>query len=125
VSAKFDNKIPQVIRVIDKDASALVRKTALGVEASIKQEMTAPKHGRTYRRRGRTHTASARGEAPAVESGALVNSIATAMDGDYAAEVGTPQEYGPNLETTLDRPAFKHAAKKAEKIFERNVKRLR
>jgi hypothetical protein len=110
---------------MDKDASALVKKTALEIEASIKQDMTAPKHGRSYRRRGRGHTASARGEAPGVDTGAEVNSIETVMDGDFAAEVGTPQEYAPILEETMDRPAFEHAAKKAEKIFERNVRRLR
>jgi hypothetical protein len=123
LKAVFENHFPQVGKTIDRDASALVKKTALELEAVIKQEMTAPKHGRTYRRRGRSHTAAARGEAPGVDTGGLVNSIETVMDGDFAAEVGTPKEYAPILEK--DHPAFADAGKKAEKIFERNVRRLR
>lgn len=37
--------------------------------------MVAPKSGRTYKRGGKTHTASAPGEAPAVDTGLMVQNI--------------------------------------------------
>lgn len=123
---------------VERAASELVRKTALEIEASVKADMASEKHGRTYThgvtrdtsgryvKRGTTkaHVASAPGEAPAVDTGLLVNSVQTSLDGRYAAEVGSPQETAPILETTLDRPAFKRAGEKAKNTFRRNAERL-
>lgn len=105
---------------VERAASELVRKTALSIEADIKADMASEKHGRVYG----DHVASARGEAPAIDKGVLVNSVQTALDGAYAAEVGSPQETAPILETTLDRPAFKRAGQKAKNTFRRNAERL-
>lgn len=125
----FVNLFAQAERTIADDASALVRSTALVIEGSIKQDMTAQKHGRTYKRGGRPHVASAPGEAPAVDTGSEVNSITTEMDGRFAAEVGTPNEVAPLLEQGTSeiapRPAWEKAGKKAENEFERRAKRLR
>jgi hypothetical protein len=98
-----------------------VRRTALDIEAAIKRDMASEKHGRTYGE----HVASARGEAPAIDTGVLVNSVQTSMDGAYAAEVGSPQETAPILETTLDRPAWRRAGEGAGNIFRRNAGRMR
>jgi hypothetical protein len=92
----------------------VVSETAFEVEADIKERMRAPKTGRTYRRgvltrksskatrslglRERTskggarlaivgsklHRASAPGEAPAVDHGALINSVRAVPDGLHA-----------------------------------------
>ncbi|MCA1615049.1 MAG: hypothetical protein LC795_15635 [Acidobacteria bacterium] len=105
---------------VDRAALQLVRRTALSIEADIKRDMASEKHGRVYG----DHVASAPGEAPAIDTGVLVNSVQTSLDGAYAAEVGSPQETAPILETTLDRPAFARAGKRAKNTFRRNAERL-
>lgn len=121
MAVEFTNRFGAALGALDRAASTLVRKTALEIEADIKRDMASEKHGRTYG----AHVASARGEAPAIDSGALVNSVQTALDGAYAAEVGTPQEYAPILETTLERPAFARAGAKAKGTFRRNAERMK
>jgi hypothetical protein len=63
------------------------------------------------RARGKPHQASAPGEAPASDSGALASSMS--MDirlGGMAAEIGTGRDYGLFLEEGMDRPFLKPAA---------------
>lgn len=45
------------------------------LEGIVKQSMNEAHHGRTYRRGGRIHQASAPGEPPAIDFGYLINSI--------------------------------------------------
>lgn len=101
----------------------LVAKTAFDYEREVKEQMRAPKHGRTYRRgritkaaskklptglRGfqtakgnrravvgyKLHRASAPGEAPAVDQGILINSIRTKVEGTRAVlRVGARYAY--------------------------------
>jgi phage gpG-like protein len=139
MAVSFDNRFQAAAAEMASAESQLVRRTALEIEADIKTDMAAAKHGRTYGRtvrrdaqgryvkRGTTamHVASAAGEAPAVETGALANSITTEMDGALAAEVGTPMEYAPVLEGELNRPAFGRAGRKAGNIIQRRAERLR
>lgn len=120
MAVQFDDRWKAARLRVERAASELVRKTALEIEGSVKADMASPKHGRTYG----DHVASAKGEAPAVDTGVLVNSVQTTLDGKYAAEVGSPQETAPILETTLDRPAFKRAGEKAKNTFRRNAERL-
>lgn len=66
---------------------------------AIRSIQTGPKTGRIYRRRGIEHQASAPGEAPASDTGRLVNSITTNYEPDKLS--GTIQfgtEYAPYLE---------------------------
>jgi hypothetical protein len=139
MAVQFDNNFRAARSRVDRAASELVRKTALSIEADIKRDMASEKHGRLYSRsvtrdsqgryvkRGTSldHVASARGEAPAIDTGVLVNSVQTRMDGAYAAEVGSPQETAPILETTLERPAFRRAGERAKNTFRRNAERLK
>ena len=64
----------------------------------IKVSMGAEKHGRRYGR----HVASTKGEAPAIDMGALVNSIHTVLEEatptTAKVQVFTNAEYGPALE---------------------------
>jgi hypothetical protein len=64
----------------------------------MKMSMTGPKTGRTYKRRGRSHTASAPGESPAVDTGFLINSIQTTIKSDTQAEIVIAAEYAEALE---------------------------
>ena len=95
-----------------------VMKLALELEADIKSQMAEGKSGRIYERGGSTHQASAPGEAPAIDTGAYVNSIQTTETKD-GAEVGTNMEYGPFLEfgtsRIAKRPHFTPAAERIER----------
>lgn len=56
-------------------ASVVIRQTIYDLEATIKELMAEPKSGRLYQRGTRVHQASAPGEAPAIDSGTLVNAM--------------------------------------------------
>jgi hypothetical protein len=139
---------PQALR---SALAKIVRETAFEVEADIKERMRSPKSGRTYRRgvltrkatkgtrslglRERTtksgarlaivgsriHRASAPGEAPAVDTGQLINSISTQVD-DLHASVSTPLQKAIWLEEgtrkIAPRPSFEPAATDAREKFE-------
>lgn len=64
---------------------------------AIKAIQRGAKTGRTYKRRGVTHQASAPGEAPATDTGRLASSVKRVDDGPVVA-VGTAVEYGAFLE---------------------------
>lgn len=89
VQFKGDNK---------KEIGRFIRSIAFGVEAEMKILMTGPKSGREYPRRGRIHVASAPGEAPAVDTGFLINSIQTTIKSDSEAEIVIGAEYAEALE---------------------------
>ncbi len=66
-------------------------------EGFVKTSMNTTKHGRTYRRGGKSHTASAPGEAPAIDYGLLINSIGVEREGNDAV-IFTSAAAGPHLE---------------------------
>lgn len=128
-NVQFDDHTATAVSTIERDASLLVRDTAHAVEGDIKSAMAAPHHGAQYG----AHTASAAGEAPAIDTGALVNSVEVANDdtgdGMFASETGSSMEYASLLEegTThiAPRPAFGNAGERAVNTFQRNAQRIR
>ncbi len=85
VTRVVENRLPQLTARMQTMASRAVRKTLFDIEATIKTSMEGPKSGLLYPRPGGTwHQASAPGEAPAIDLGALHNSIQTAMDSPLA-----------------------------------------
>lgn len=107
---------------VHRQLGQVVHATAVQVEAHAKIAIqTGPKTGRVYEqgetevsfttktgnavsftaRKGQAsklHQASAPGEAPATDTGNLVNSVQTRRTGDLAAEVSASAEYGAALE---------------------------
>lgn len=73
------------------------------VETHAKVSMAGSKHGRTYTRGNREHTASAPGEAPAIDIGNLVSSIQVLEATPIHAVVGTAAEYAEHLEFGTSR----------------------
>ena len=116
VRTKF-NRIPVITAEIRPTVSQVVRKTAHDIEADVKAEMRDEKHGRTYG----THQASAPGEAPAVDTGLLINSIQVEEVTDLTSSVGTPVEYAATLEfgssRIAPRPIWVRTVEKAGKPF--------
>lgn len=119
------DRLPQISAQLHAEASREVRTTAFEVEADIKNAMMGAKSGRIYG----SHQASAPGEAPAVDTGNLVNSIVTeAKPGSLTATVSTAVEYAPHLEfgtvNMQPRPAWVPAAERARPRFRDRMNRM-
>jgi len=122
MSMRLDwSRFGDIARRLPVEAGALVRTTAYNIEKRSKSSMRQAKHGRAYERgftkSGRArkaHRASAPGEAPAIDTGALVNSIHTEFLTATSAVVYTNQEYAQALEygskRMAARPFFTPAA---------------
>jgi hypothetical protein len=89
----------------DKEIRSFISMIMFGIEAAMKLSMTEPKHGPEYRRGGGTHTASAPGEAPAVDMSFLITTIDTRIISDTEAEIIIPAEYAEALEFGTSRMA--------------------
>lgn len=124
-----------------KAAGEAVLKTALDVDREIKRRIqTGPKSGRLYvRKSGRnrgTHRASAPGQAPATDTGALVQSIRFRREG-LLTSVVFPQGPGARYARRLEfggrdrrgvyiapRPAWRPAVKKMTPKFQARLEAL-
>jgi hypothetical protein len=131
--------------VLQSSLERIVAQTATDYERKVKEKMTAPKSGRTYRRgaitraassnlpkglRTRTtekgnvraivgyrlHRASAPGEAPAVDEGTLINSIVVKPDG-LRATITVGAAHGEILEYKKDRPVFEPTLEEMREPF--------
>lgn len=97
----------------------------------IVSRITAPKSGRAYRRRrgGRTvmHIASAPGEAPASDTGALLGSIQLDLSNPLHAVISIGAEYAELLEKGTRRMAARPYVEVSveEVVDELNGKRVR
>lgn len=103
-----------------------VYRTGLELQGDIKQRIQrGPKTGRVYRRGNITHQASAPGQAPATDTGRLVNSIYLDDEGfgrgRAEISVGSLLAYAAYLEygtrTMAERPAWTPAAHEAQRRF--------
>jgi HK97 gp10 family phage protein len=120
------NKLPDMKRATRKEVGKEVRKTTLLVEGGAKTKiMTGPKSGRQYKRGKKFHQASAPGEAPATDTGNLVNSIQSDFEGDLKGMVNVHAEYAEVLEygsVRMDRrPYLTPATEEQRDDFEKNV----
>lgn len=125
---KETNNLRAARTALRRRAEALVAQTAFAVEAEIKVSMAAAKSGKPYTRRGTTHQASAPGEAPAIDTGNLANSIQVDLHG-LSAVIGTNAEYAEALEfgtvRMAPRPFLAPAMAKARPHFKAGLKQLR
>lgn len=125
------NRLPEIARVFPFAVGAVVRETAEEVANTAKMKMAEPKTGRVYVKKNNLgHQASAPGEAPAIDTGALVNSIKVEMVAVTKAEVSASGEQAAPLEFgTADghiaaRPFFRPAARQAAKKFIERLKAI-
>lgn len=88
-------------RIVKATMRGVVRATESVKAEAVSLILDTPKSGRTYVRRGVSHQASAPGEAPASDTGRLVNSIRTEYDTAAltgrvvaSARYAAPLEYG-------------------------------
>ena len=123
MSATLNSHIPEIIARIRAGASRVARKTASSIAADVKTSMGGSKHGRQYKRRGKTHTASAPGEAPAIETtaGGYAQTVHSAKVDEQTYAAGTSDPRGPALELgggrIAARPHFGPAFERAAETF--------
>jgi len=119
-----DNRIPELKVKFPNLVQAIIDKTAMDVQRFAIELMQMPKSGRTYKRGSKSHQASAPGEAPAIDTGNLANSIqvkhpkkllATVGPGDV--EYAVPLEFGSENGKLMARPFMGPAAEKARPNF--------
>lgn len=106
----------------------LVQRTAVRVQSdAVRSIQRGPKTGRVYKRGSKTHRASAPGQPPATDTGALASSVAR-VDGRLEAAVGTGLEYGKHLEfgteTIEARPWLIPALERSRGYFSDGVRKL-
>jgi hypothetical protein len=123
------NHFPQIAANLRPRAGLIVRKTAQDIRSDITEQMQGPKSGRVYARSGgKSHQASAPGEAPAVDFGALVGSVQVEQTSMLNANVYSNMEYAPLLEFgtmhMAARPAWIPAAERAFPPFVEAFKQL-
>ena len=120
------NDIPKITARMAPYTRLVVMETISVIERESKESMSGPKHGREYpQKNGKMHQASAPGEAPAIDTSLLVNSIQSKMAGLLTGIVFTNTEYAPPLEFgsvhMAARPFFLPAAKGAWPEFKRKM----
>lgn len=101
----FDH-MPALDRQARRLAGQVVAKAAMDIEARVKQSMEGPKHGKMYiKSTGVIHVASAPGEAPAIDTGALHNATRAIPKGEMEWWVVMDTEYAMHLEFGTRRMA--------------------
>lgn len=112
------NRLPSMSPALRARVRQVCMETGYEVQRIVLAGMADPKSGHWYG----DHQASAPGEMPAIDTGALAASIEVAPDGDGAL-VATDKDYAPPLEfgapaaNLLPRPFFGPAAEQARPGF--------
>lgn len=121
----FSEISASMVREIDEACES----TALDIQARAQMAiMNPPKSGRIYKRGNVVHQASAPGEAPATDTGNLVNSAYTKQLGRAYYETGFTAEYAAHLEFGTakiePRPYLRPAVEAVRKAFIADIKRI-
>lgn len=125
-----DNRIPAIRAKLPVLLEAHVEKTARAVQDEAKMSMRTAKSGRIYKvsKTGKTHQASAPGEAPAIDTGNLVNSMAIEKVSEAVYMVSAGTEYAQPLEfgskRMAARPFLGPAVEKCREAFLAGIGRL-
>jgi hypothetical protein len=132
VEVKFDNTL-----IVSKEATArsslAVQKAVKDIEAHAKASMRGSKGGKLYKRGKKFHRASAPGEPPAMDTGALANSIHSYMESALVGIVeaggpGSPQalalEYGTANGHIAPRPYMRPAVEFVKPHFIETMKHI-
>lgn len=126
------SKLPQLAKAFPLEVALIVMETAQAVAAEAQASMRLPKTGVFYRvsRTGAKHQASAPGEAPAIDTEALVDSIGVRRVNKTHAIVYTNQEYAAALEfgrrdgKMAARPFLRPAIRKVRPMWLARLKAL-
>lgn len=106
---RFEVLSPELQDELKRQVSPIIRTFTLGISGEMRRLMQLPKRGREYKRRTRTHIASAPGEAPAIDTSNLVNSIQVLFPNSIAGAISIGAEYAAYLEFVAARPFVRPA----------------
>jgi len=128
LTVKF-NRLPQISADAKDNAARAVRTSTLAINQIAKASMRGSKSGRIYSRGKKSHQASAPGEAPAIDTSKLVNSLQEEFEnGGLTGYAFTNIDYAPHLEygtvKMAARPFYVPAAEREFKNFSRDMKRI-
>ncbi|MBX6352954.1 MAG: hypothetical protein IRZ10_06420 [Thermoflavifilum sp.] len=90
--------LDRLIVSLPANAAKLAGDAARAGERYAKDLFSQPAHGRTYRRGGRVHVASAPGSPPAIDTGTLANSTRAEPVDDLTWRISFATEYAFYLE---------------------------
>jgi hypothetical protein len=93
-----DRKLKDLIRTAPDKAENAIQYAALDGQRYVMQSFGTGARGRTYRRRRKYHVASAAGSPPAVDTGALKNSISIEKPARFRRYIVVGVEHGMHLE---------------------------
>ena len=119
------NRFPEIARALPREVGEIVEETVLDIETQIKVGMASSHNGEWYG----SHQASAPGEMPAIDTGALAASIQTDVKGTKGV-VYTNMEYSEYMEWGAPaagiepRPFMTPAAEAARGPFLRKLRAL-
>lgn len=121
-SAELKAALANMSEAIEKQVGDEVSDVAAEMEADIVLSIQqGPASGRIYKRGGVVHQASAPGEAPMSDTGALASSIYSEMLGPISAAVGTRMDYANHLEygtiSMHPRPFFRPVVEEYRETF--------
>jgi HK97 gp10 family phage protein len=112
---------------MSQKATAVVQATTERAVSNAKLAMQDPKSGRTYIRGGKIHTASAPGQAPAVDTGNLINSTQAEHTAGLTSYFDVYADYAQHLEFgtrhIAPRPFMAPALEKEKAFFEKELGR--
>lgn len=124
------NRFPDIVRRMPGAAIEAIEETLQEMDKMVKSGMAASGGGRVYVRGGRSHTASAPGQMPAIDTAQLVGSLKHEIargkyTGYYYTEspVGAHMEYGTSR-GIAPRPFMTPAAEKARGSFMKRMRKL-
>lgn len=129
--AQVEAALKKYARDADQEIAKAVTGTALEMIGDVKKAIQrGPKTGRVYRRGNITHQASAPGEAPATDQGALASSVYFEQTTKLSATIGSRLAYAYYLEfgtsRIAPRPSWTPAAELAQgKLTKRIEKALK
>ena len=124
-----DRRLVALPAALERLADQICNKAAKNIETRAKIKIQSPpKTGRIYRHGKVEHQASAPGEAPATDTGNLVNSIASDRVRPMLHEVTVGAEYSSCLEygtsRMAPRPFFRPSFDEERDGFKREVDKL-
>lgn len=125
------NRIPGVIAALNQEVADILGTEPGLMMNDIKDAMNQPHSGRIYTRGNVQHQASAPGEAPAIDTGALVNSIQIVRTSPTVVSLQSSQpqalalELGRPEKNLLPRPAWIPSATRAVKRINNRLRRLK
>ena len=127
------NQVKEAIRLfgqeVAKSLDEALNATGLETISDVKRAIQrGPKTGRKYQRGRKVHIASAPGQAPATDTGALVSSIYYRRIDDYTVAVGSRLDYAFHLEfgtrRMAARPSWLPAAEKNAARLQKRIARI-